>query len=146
MTSPGRSRAGMGSGMATTATVRRVSSGTIFTKDIGYRFVLWIFSKIQNLHMDYKLTNPLWNGTMISTKLAIIVNIILSVTRAMILSVGFNHYNDVIMSAMAYQITGVSVACSNFCSQIKKTTNALRHWPAWGETTGDRRFPITKGQ
>ena len=28
------------------------------------------------------------------------------------------HYNDVIMSAMAFQITGVSIACSTICSGV----------------------------
>ena len=28
----------------------------------------------------------------------------------------------------------------------KKNNNALRHWPLWGEFTGDRWIPRTKGQ
>ena len=30
--------------------------------------------------------------------------------------------------------------------QIKKDTKAPRHWPLWGESTGDRWIPFTKGQ
>ena len=31
-------------------------------------------------------------------------------------------------------------------AQIKENIKALRHWPLWGEFTGDRRIPLTKGQ
>ena len=48
-------------------------------------------------------------------------------------------YSDVIMSAMASQITSVSTVCSTVCS-------AEDHWPLWGESTGHRWFPFTKGQ
>ena len=30
--------------------------------------------------------------------------------------------------------------------QIKENIKALRHWPLWGEFTGDRWIPHTKGQ
>ena len=30
--------------------------------------------------------------------------------------------------------------------RIKKNTKAPRHWPLWGESTGDRWIPLTKGQ
>ena len=41
------------------------------------------------------------------------------------------HYSDVIMSAMASQITGVSIVCSLvfFPAQIKENIKAPRHWP-----------------
>ena len=55
-------------------------------------------------------------------------------------SYGFSHYNDVIMSAMAPQITGVSIVCSNICSgadQGKHHSSAslafvrgIHRWPA----------------
>ena len=52
------------------------------------------------------------------------------------------HHNDVIMSAMACQITGVSIICSTFFqAQIKESIKALRHWPLWGESTGDQGIP-----
>ena len=41
------------------------------------------------------------------------------------------HYSDVIMGAMAPQITGVPMVC----------LTAPRHWPFWGESTGGRWFP-----
>ena len=31
-------------------------------------------------------------------------------------------------------------------TQIKENIKALRHWPLWGEFTGDRWMPRTKGQ
>ena len=33
-----------------------------------------------------------------------------------------------------------------FQAQIKENTKALRHWPLWGEFTGPRWIPLTKGQ
>ena len=30
-------------------------------------------------------------------------------------------------------------------AQIKEKIKALRHWPLWGEFTGDRWIPHTKG-
>ena len=45
------------------------------------------------------------------------------------------HYNDVIMSAMALQITGLNCLRNRFLR---------RHWPSWGESTGDRRIPLKK--
>ena len=33
-----------------------------------------------------------------------------------------------------------------FQMHIKEDTKALRHWPLWGESAGDRWSPLTKGQ
>ena len=30
--------------------------------------------------------------------------------------------------------------------QIKENIKAPCHWPLWGESTGDRQIPLTKGQ
>ena len=38
------------------------------------------------------------------------------------------HYSDVTLSAMASQITGVSIVCST------ENIKAPRHWPLWGES------------
>ena len=58
------------------------------------------------------------------------------------------HYNDVLMSAMASQITDVSLSvCLTVCSGAHKrkhqrsASSALR-----GESTGGRRIPLTKDQ
>ena len=33
-----------------------------------------------------------------------------------------------------------------FNAQIKENIKAVRHWPLWGEFTGERWIPRTKGQ
>ena len=46
------------------------------------------------------------------------------------------NYSVVIMTAMASQITGVSIVYSTVCSDAdKKTIKAPRHWPLWEEFT-----------
>ena len=56
------------------------------------------------------------------------------------------HCNDVIMSAMASQISGASIVCSIvFQAQIKENIKAPRHWPLWGETTEWPVESLTKG-
>ena len=63
------------------------------------------------------------------------------------------HYSDVIMGAMASQITSPTTVssrrrskkASKLRAQIKESIKALRHWPLWGEFTGDRWIPRTKG-
>ena len=43
------------------------------------------------------------------------------------------------MSLMASQITSVSMFAKAFIQvEIKENIKALRHWPLWGESTGDR--------
>ena len=57
------------------------------------------------------------------------------------------HHSDIIMSAMASQMTGVLIVCSTVCSGAdQKKYQAPRHWPLWGESTGDRWIPFKKGQ
>ena len=56
------------------------------------------------------------------------------------------HYGDVIMGAIASQITGISIVYSFFHVQIKENIKTPRHWPLWGEFTSDRWIPITKAQ
>ena len=51
------------------------------------------------------------------------------------------HYNDVIMSAMASQITGVSVVYSTVCLENIK---APRHWPFLGHSPVTGEFPIQR--
>ena len=48
---------------------------------------------------------------------------------------------------VASQITGVSIVYLTVSPvQIKENIEAPRHWPLWGEFTGDRWIPHTKGQ
>ena len=66
-----------------------------------------------------------------------------------ILPMTFIHYSDVILSVMAFQITGASIVYSFVQAQIKENIKAPRHWPLWWEFTGftgDRWIPRTKGQ
>ena len=56
------------------------------------------------------------------------------------------HYSDVIMNAMASQITGISIVYSTVCCGAdKKNIKAPCHWPLRGEFTGDRWIPLHKG-
>ena len=58
-----------------------------------------------------------------------------------------DHYSDAIMSMMASQMTGYQFFTQPFVqAQMKENIKALRHWPLWGEFTGDRWIPRTKGQ
>ena len=55
------------------------------------------------------------------------------------------HYSDVIMSAVAFQITSVSVVCSTVCSGAdQRSIKAPRYWPLWRGFTGDLWIPRTK--
>ena len=56
------------------------------------------------------------------------------------------HHSDVIMSAMASQITSLTHDClpNRFKAQIKQNIKAPRHRPLCGEFTGDRRIPAQK--
>ena len=65
----------------------------------------------------------------------------------LIVSSGFTHYNDVIMSAMTSQITSLTIVYSTvYWAQMIENIKAPRHWPLWGKFTGDQRIPRTKGQ
>ena len=50
------------------------------------------------------------------------------------------------MSPMASQITSVLIVFSTIYIHGTENIKAPRYWPLWGETTGDRWFPITKDQ
>ena len=65
-------------------------------------------------------------------------------SRYLTLSFSQRYYSDVIMDAMATQITSLTRAFIQ--AQMKENIKAPRHWPFWGEFTGDRRIPRTKGQ
>ena len=48
---------------------------------------------------------------------------------------------------MAFQITSLTIVYSTSIQvQINENIKAPRHWPLWGEFTGHRRIPRTKGQ
>ena len=55
------------------------------------------------------------------------------------------HYNDVIMSVMASQITGSRlIAHPLIQAMFKENIKAPRYWPLCGEFTGDDEFPAQK--
>ena len=57
------------------------------------------------------------------------------------------HYNGVTMSSMASQITSLTIVYSTVYSDAdQRNIKASRHWPLWGEFTGDRWIPRTNGQ
>ena len=49
------------------------------------------------------------------------------------------------MGAVASQITSLTIVYST-AYLGKENIKAPRHWPLWGEFTGDQRIPRTKGQ
>ena len=59
----------------------------------------------------------------------------------------FFHYSDIIMSMMASHITGVFIVCSIVCSGAdQRKHQSCTSLPLWGESTGDRWIPLTKGK
>ena len=54
------------------------------------------------------------------------------------------HYDDVIMDAIASQMTSLASVYSD--AHIKENIKAPRHWPLCREFTGDRWIPRTNGQ
>ena len=51
----------------------------------------------------------------------------------------FLSYNDVIMSTMASQITNLTIVYSTvYQGADEGNIKAVRHYPLWGEFTGDR--------
>ena len=57
------------------------------------------------------------------------------------------HYSGVIMGAMAFEITGVSMVFQLFVqANIKEIIKAPRHLPLRGESASGRWIPLTKGR
>ena len=57
------------------------------------------------------------------------------------------HYNDVIMGAIASQITEPHDCFLNRLFRrrsAKKTINDSRHWPLWGQVNSPHKWPITR--
>ena len=48
------------------------------------------------------------------------------------------------MNVMASQITSLTIVYPFILEQIKENIKAVRHWPLWGEFTGDRWISHTK--
>ena len=59
----------------------------------------------------------------------------------------YAHYDDVIMGAIASQITSLTIVYPSVYSGADQSNiKAPRHWPLCGEFTGDRWIPRTNGQ
>ena len=57
------------------------------------------------------------------------------------------HYDDVIMNAIASQITSLTIVYSIVYSDAdQRNIKAPHHWPLSGESTADRWIPRTNGQ
>ena len=58
------------------------------------------------------------------------------------------HYGNVIMGAIASQITSLTIVFTEpfMQTQIKENIKAPRHWPLCGEFADDRWIPRTNGQ
>ena len=57
------------------------------------------------------------------------------------------HHSDVMMGAMASQITNLTIVYSTVYSGAdQRNINAPRHWPLWRKFTGERWIPGTNGQ
>ena len=54
------------------------------------------------------------------------------------------HYDDVIMTMIASQITSLTVVNSFIQTQMKENIKAPRHWPLSGEFTGTGEFPAQR--
>ena len=71
------------------------------------------------------------------------------VVKIQLIGTQFNHYSDVVMDAMASQITSLTIVYSTFIqAEIKENIKAPRHWPLSWEVTGDHEFlaqgPVTR--
>ena len=75
--------------------------------------------------------------------------LVLAATISLLLHVSLQivHYNCVMMATMASQSPISRLFAQLFVQvQFKENIKAPRHWPLWGEVTGDRWIPRTKGQ
>ena len=58
-----------------------------------------------------------------------------------------HHYSDVIWVWWLLKLPASRLFTQSFVqAQIKENIKAVRHWPLWGEFTGDRWIPRTKVQ
>ena len=52
-----------------------------------------------------------------------------------------SHQSDVTMSDTASQTASIPIVYSTVCPGVDEKYQTLRHWPLWGEFTGDRWIP-----
>ena len=120
-----------------------------------YLCIKWVHSQGTHYCGD-QMTSVGWIGTVyltyyndiFLTGLLLEPLICSSFMVANIFDVDCVHYNGVITSAMASQITSLTIVYPSVYSRRRSKENikAPRHWSLWGEFTGDRWIPRTKGQ
>ena len=89
------------------------------------RFPSQRVSVAESVSMSWRLQYPLVLNLQVSSSLCILY-----------------HYSDVIIGAMAYQITRLTLFTQPFIqAQIKENIKAPHHWPLCGEFTGHRWIP-----
>ena len=106
-------------------------------------------------YADFILNNyNLFSGGMgRNVKLAVVLNFsviydVISLTALIFLFVFFLiiHYSDAITRLRLESLASWLFTQPFVQAQIKQNITAPRHWPLWGEFTGDRWIPRTKGQ
>ena len=107
-------------------------------KDVSWRCLTFVFNKISK--SEYLMNS--WNNEILLDSVGY-GNTFLWESYLCFLPA---HYDDLIMTEMASHITSLTIVCSTFHAQMKENIKAPRHWPLWGEFTGDRWIPRTKGQ
>ena len=96
---------------------------------IKFSLIVWLWVSLAKPAVACTLSCYMYHGNLVSVEF-----------------LAKHHYSDSIMRAMASQITTVSIVYPTVCSGADKNIKTLRHWPLWGEFTGDRWIPFTKGQ
>ena len=100
--------------------------------------MIWMFVNRSQLYLFYVILFWLVGPSIFLISLFPLVNLC---------GIYVSHYSDAIMSAMASQITSVSIVYWTVVRvQIKENIKAPRYWPLWGELIGGRWIRRTKGQ
>ena len=111
---------------------------------VKYRYVFWLNFCSKSCHKTCMGANrnfdPIWISPEKGQFIALFQILLPRPTST-------QYYCDVIMGAMASQITSLTIIYSTVYSVAdKKNIKAPRHWPLCGEFTGDRLISSTNGQ
>ena len=105
---------------------------------------LWIYVAVGR---GFTTVHPMFNATEFPTKSVISYdNLCFSWYVKWITVIDISHYCDVIMSAVASQITSPTIFHSSVYSGAYQKHQSSCPWPLCGEFTGDRWIPRTNGQ
>ena len=102
-----------------------------YNKNTKNQKLVWGFTDIV-----YNMTYCAYSLMQVSWWLLIFV---LPLSRRIHIVENISQYNDVIISAMASQITSLSIVYSTVCggADQRKQRKVPRHWPLYGEFTGE---------